>query len=59
MRESCERLGRGLIVFSEVARQVAAVETGMVQLLAGPGERAYGRDGQCEDGGGYQFEQEA
>ena len=48
VRESCERLGRKLVVFSEVARQVAAVEWGLFELLAGPSDTAYGRDGQCE-----------
>lgn len=59
IRESCQRLGRSLLVFSEVARQVATVETGMVQWLAGPGEGAYGRNGHSNGCGGYQFEQEA
>jgi hypothetical protein len=58
-RESCERLGRKLVVFSAVARQVAAVESGMIELLAGPGDSAYGRDGQCAPPGSAHFEQEA
>lgn len=59
IRESCEQLGRRLVVFSEVARQVATVESGMLQIVAGPRDNAYGRDGQCGNPGGYQFEQEA
>ncbi len=67
LRESCERLGRRLVVLTEVARQVAAVESGMLDLLAGPRDSSYDRDGQVHSrqpgpaahyrGGG--FEQEA
>ena len=59
MQQSCERLGRRLIVFAEVARQVVTIESGMMQLLAAPRDSSYGRDGQCGNRGGYQFEQEA
>jgi hypothetical protein len=59
IRESCEQLGRRLLVFSEVARQVAKVEFGVVQLLAGPRDSSYGRNGHCEEHGGSHFEQEA
>ena len=59
IRESCEQLGRRLVVFSEVARHVATVESGMLELLAGPSDTSYGRDGQCANRGDYQFEQEA
>ena len=59
LREGCEQLGRRLMVLSEVARQVATVESGMLQIVAGPRDRSYGRDGQCGNPGGSQFEQEA
>jgi hypothetical protein len=58
VREGCELLGRKLLVFSEVARQVAAVECGVLELFAGPRDSSYGRDGQCETSGGTRFEQE-
>lgn len=50
IRESCDQLGCRLVVFSELARQVAALESGMMELLAGPRDHAYTRDGQCETG---------
>jgi hypothetical protein len=59
VRESCERLGQRLVVFSQVARQVAAVESGVVQLLAEPRDSSYGRDGQPGNGAALEFQQEA
>jgi hypothetical protein len=59
LRESCDHLGHRLVVFSELARQVAAIESGVMELIAGPRDHAYGRDGQCENGAAARFEQEA
>jgi hypothetical protein len=66
MRASCERLGRRLVVFSEVARQVATLEFGVLQLVTGPRDSSYGRDGLCGVGeapsagpGNVPFEREA
>jgi hypothetical protein len=59
LRRLCERLGNSLFVFSEVAQQVAAVEAGMVELIAGPRDGSYDRGGQCDNAAGARFRQEA
>jgi hypothetical protein len=60
VRESCQQLGRRLMVFSEVARHVAALEFGVLELLAGPRDSSYGPDGQCAGSRAiHHFQQEA
>lgn len=59
LRQCCEQLGKSLFVFSEVAKQVATVEGGLAQIVAGPRDGSYGRDGHCENSGGAHFRQEA
>ncbi len=59
LRQCCEQLGKSLFVFSEVAKQVATIEGGLAQMVAGPRDGSYGRDGHCESSGGMHFQQEA
>lgn len=59
LRQCCEQLGRSLFVFSEVAKQVATIEGGLAQMVAGLRDGSYGRDGHCESSGGLHFQQEA
>jgi hypothetical protein len=59
LQQRCEQLGKSLFVFSEVAKQVAMVEAGMVQMVAGPRDGSYDRAGNCEIPGGASFRQEA
>ena len=59
LRQRCEQLGKSLFVFSEVAKQVALVEAGMVEIVAAPRDGSYDRAGNCEIPGGANFRQEA
>lgn len=59
LRQCCEQLGRSLFVFSEVAKQVAAIEAGLAQMAAGPRGGSYSRDGHCGNADGPHFHQEA
>jgi len=59
LAERCEQLGKSLFVLSQVAKQVATVEAGIAQLIAGPSDGSYDRGGHCENPGGFRFQQEA